>query len=400
MPVTIKPSPELVGSNSDKTVHSADELLRLAARAWSPRHRRYDYTLHKFIEPENRAILQSSFSDLDAHSTLIAYNNGLVNGILRAFQQDLHLVLRADDVWLSILTQFNLFVNANAEFLRSHFVAHEGKKELMVDIQPYSLSSINVGHFAQAMTLLIHENLVDVELRDWILPNFSTTTDNDKSVAAIVMMGTLQEYFEFSLSGGCGFPSVTLLGERSDWEEILCRVQKLPKYGDQPTEWSRLLIPIIENMIASFDQPNSQQVKDFWLQACHSAGRDGSGNGKIETLSGWLTAFCFWDEKGARIAEVSHEHLRHRGSGKPVDRKRLTLDGVSYPLLRPKEIPKGVITVPVTVQDFLTGFEHKTTMVAGSVGMTGKAVEGSSELTIVQPRSGWWMLQDSVKPIT
>lgn len=352
-------------------------------------------------KPESRPIIQSSFSDLGPDSMLIPYGNGLVNGVVRAFQQDLHLVLRPDDIWLSILTQFSMFVNANAERLRTRFVAHEGKKELMIDISPYPISSIDMGKFAQEMTRLIHDNVVDVKFRDWILPKFSTTTDNDKSVAAVVMMGTLKSYFEFTLNGGCGFPSVTLLGEKSDWKEILRRVQKLQEYGDESTEWSQLLTPIIKNIIASFDRPNSQKVKDFWLRACHSAGQDGSG--PRETLSGWITAFCFFSETGARTKHFSDEQIRSGDLGMPLDRKRLVLNGIPYPVMSPEHIPKGVVSVPVAIQDFQTGLQHKTSLIAGSVGMTASAAGGGGggkeDLTTVQPRSGWWMLQDSVKPM-
>ncbi|MCJ1463500.1 hypothetical protein MMC07_002108 [Pseudocyphellaria aurata] len=388
MPVTVKPSPDLVGRNSDPMVHSAEALLKNAAKAWSPDPSCLNPRSREMKKVENRPIIQSSFADLDPAAGLIPYGNGLVNGVIRAFQQDLHLVLRPDDIWLSILTQFSMFVNANAERLRALFVAHEDKKNLTIDISPHPISSIDMGKFAQEMTHLIHDNVVDIELRDWILPKFSTTTDIDKSVAAIVMMGTLQRYFDFRLCGGCGFPSVTLLGEKSDWEEILRKVQILPKYGDETTEWARLLAPIIQNMIASFDRPNSQQVKDFWLRACHSAGRDGSGNGQVETLSGWITAFCFWSETGTRIGP---------DYGVPLDRKELVLNDIAYPLIRPKSIPKGVISVPVTIQDHQTGLQHETSMIAGSVGMTGTAVGGGKDLTIVQPRSGWWILHDSVK---
>lgn len=389
MPVTIKPSPELVGCNSDPTVHSAKALLENAAQAWSDPRR------------EKRPIIQSSFSDLDLTSMLIPYGNGLVNGIIRAFQQDLHLVLRPDDIWLSILTQFSMFVNANAERLRAHFVTHESEKQLTIDIRPNPISSIDMGRFAQEMTLLIHNNVVDVKLRDWILPKFTTTTDNDKSVAAIVMMGTLKRYFDYDMNCGCGFPSVTLLGERSDWEEILRKVQILPKYGDQTSEWSRLLIPVIKNMIASFDQPNSPEVKNFWLKACYSAGQDGSGG--VETLSGWITAFCFWSETGTRIhdlPDIIMSPMESFDNLTPIDRKRLTLNGIAYPLIWPGNIPKGIVSVPVTIQDFQARLRHKTSLIAGSVGMTGTAAGGQKGLTTVQPRSGWWMLEDSVKPMS
>ena len=124
MPVIIEPSPELVGRNTDPTVHSADGLLQHASQAWSPAYETYNRTC-KTEQPEKRRIIQSSFNELNANtSPVVPYRNGLVNGIIRAFEQDLHLVLRPDDIWLSILTQFSMFVNGNSEHLRTQFVAH------------------------------------------------------------------------------------------------------------------------------------------------------------------------------------------------------------------------------------------------------------------------------------
>jgi len=400
MPVIIEPSPELVGRNTDPTVHSAEGLLKHASKAWAPAHETRNRWTGKISQPEKRRIIQSSFHELNANTSLIIpYGNGLVNGIIRAFQQDLHLVLRPDDIWLSILTQFSMFVNGNSEDLRTQFVAHQGKKELSIDIRPQPISDIDMGRFAQAMTHLIQENVVDPQLRELIMPNFSTTTDDDKSVASIVMMGTLQSYFDYVLRGGCGFPSVTLQGEKSDWEEILLKVQQLSKYGSLATEWTRLLIPVIQYMIASFTQPTSPHVKSFWLRACHAVGADGSGSG-VRTLSGWITAFCFFNEEGKRILDYSDEEMSKRDRGVSIaERQRLVLGDVAYPVISPKSIPKGVVSVPVTVQDYATGLEHKTTMVAGSVGMMPSPGSSGGDLTKVQPKSGWWILEDSVKPM-
>ncbi|CUS08753.1 unnamed protein product [Tuber aestivum] len=397
MPVTVKPSPELVGRNVDPTVHSAEDLLKHASKAWAPEYECFDRMTRQMEQPDKRRIIQSSFYELDSRtSRIIPYGNGLVNGIIRAFQQDLHLVLRPDDIWLSILTQFSMFVNGNAEHLRAQFVAHEDKKDLVIDIRPNSIHNVDMGRFAQAMTVLIQENVVDPQLRELIMPNFSTTTDEDKSVAAIVMMGTLQRYFTYTFTTGCGFPSVTLLGEKSDWEAILHRVQRLPKYGNQIAEWTRLLTPIIQYMIASFAQPTSPDVRNFWLRACHATGQDGSG-GSVSTISGWITAFCFFEETGQRVSEYSDEQLGYYAAMISIaERKRLVLGDAVYPIIHPSSIPKGVVSVPVVVQDYATGLEHKTTMVAGSVGMTPSAANGGGDLTTVQPRSGWWILEDSV----
>jgi hypothetical protein len=283
------------------------------------------------VQPESRKIIQSSFSDLDSASQLVAYNNGFVHGGIRAFEQDLYLVLRPDDVWLTILTQFGMYVDAHSEDLRSLFVEYKEKESLHIDVRPSRVFDLDIGLLSQKMTDLIHKNVVDSELRDWIMPSFTTTTHNDKSVAAVIMMGTLKKYFNYSMGGGCGFPSVTLMGERSDWEDILRRVERLPKYGAEPCEWSKLLVPVIKRMVVSFYLPDSQEIKDFWLRACHSIGTTGSGTER--TVSGWLTAFCFWNKDGKRVELLNNSECLKWNTETPfLMRKLLVMDGVEYPI--------------------------------------------------------------------
>jgi hypothetical protein len=393
MPVTTYPSPQTVGKTGDSRVTTSEALLERTSRAWSNPDR-WART-NKRPGPENRRVLQSSFSDLKGNGeTIIPYTNGLVDGIVRAFNQDLHLVLRPDDVWLAVLTQFNFFVNGKAEILRSQFVTHEGKMELAVDIRPFPLKSLDMGKFAQEMTGLIQENVKDPELKEWIIPNFSTTTDDDKSVASIVMMGAFQAYFEYVLLCGCGFPSVTLLGEKSDWQSIRTKLDKLPRYHEETAKWAKILIPTIDHMVSTFDEPDSQKTKDFWMRCAFEAGKNGSGIGFV-TLSGWITAFCYWGEDGKRTFEYTDEMCMRDTYGATLEqRKRLVLDGATFPLISPKAVPRGIVTVPVKIKEYGERVEYKTTMVAGLVGVT---VNGEGNW--VQPRSGWWMLEDGCEEL-
>lgn len=211
------------------------------------------------------------------------------------------------------------------------------------------------------------------------------------------------------------------MGEAEDWQLILARIQKLSKYGEQPAIWSKLLTAILKRIIATFYIPDSQEIKDFWLSACHSDGIDGSGPGR-EYLSGWITAFCFWTEEGRPLDCTLYAAGESIGRG-VVDTKKqntaadltqkgvkpLQLDKAHFHLIYPNgglesydgrpgsctSIPKSVVTVPVSFRDFATRVQTDVTMVAGLVGMTlGKT---SSEQDCYQPRSGWWMLQDSVE---
>ncbi|KAH8898554.1 hypothetical protein GQ53DRAFT_635993 [Thozetella sp. PMI_491] len=407
MPAIIRPKPETVGVNADPVVGSSAELLKRTSKAWTIAASDAQWAdTNKKVGPEDRPVLRTSFTDLDSVPTsasgggLIPYGNGFVDGIMRAFQQDLHLVLRPDDVWLAILVQFNFYVNGHAEELRKTFVRHEGKEILAIDVTPATLADVDIGRFAQGMTDLMQEFIIEQDVREWLIPAFSTTTDEDRSVAAIVMMATMKAYFEYVMLFGCGFPSVTLEGEKSDWEDIRERVRKFGRYGDEPAEWAVYLEKTLDYMVRSFERPDDQDIKDFWMRVCHEAGSEGSGMG-MHSLSGWITAFCFWDEAGKKIFSYSDEELAKIRNHGIVDRKRLVLDGVQFPVIRRKGIPKAVAEAPVLVMD-LSGIELETTLIAGCIGMHASAAQGSksSAINTVRPRSGWWMLLDKAGPLS
>jgi len=160
-------------------------------------------------------MLQSSFVDQEDNSRIIPRKNGFVDTVVEAYNKHHALVVRPDDVWLAILTQFNFFVNGNADTLRSHFVAHEGKKHLVINAVGNRYMA-DFGAMARQMTALMQANIADPHLHKWIMPEFSTTTQTDTTVSAIVMMATMKTYFSYEFGLCCGIPRVTLEGERGD----------------------------------------------------------------------------------------------------------------------------------------------------------------------------------------
>ena len=256
----------------------------------------------------------------------IAKRNGLVQTILTAYNQHHALVLRPDDIWLCILTQFNHFVNGEgrAEQLRSVFVAHEGKKALVVNGGGNRYTA-DYGGMAKQMTKLIEENVVDPSLRTWIIPSFTTTTDTDVVVASVVMMATLQSYFDYRFHLLCGIPHVTLLGEKDDWEQIVLRIEKLKEYGPETTAWYRLLKPVVTRFAQAFEngEADSAYNRDFWNRVAHW---ESMGSGPTY-LSGWITAFCAFSDEGkwlggdlvrtisagrAILLQFTRSHLEHQ----------------------------------------------------------------------------------------
>jgi hypothetical protein len=290
MPVTFSPSTvklEAWSKGYPKSASTADTILRGAASQNAAKA---------------KEILQSTFPtkvDLTSVSSVILpQRNGLVHTVLDAYNHHHALVLRPDDVWICILTQFNFFLNGpgRAEALRSKFVAHQGQKKLVVYASG-TRYTVDFGALARQMTDKIHENAVDPELRAWIMPAFSTTTPNDTVVSAVTMMATLRAYFKFGVELCCGLPLVRLEGELEDWKDILARIEKLKEYGLETTAWYHLLRPVLSRFVRVFDETgfaSSDENASFWQRVAHVK-HDGSGP---SYLSGWITAFCAFSDKG------------------------------------------------------------------------------------------------------
>ncbi|THU79762.1 hypothetical protein K435DRAFT_823835 [Dendrothele bispora CBS 962.96] len=290
-------------------------------------------------------ILQSSFEHLT--EPILPLSNGLVITIVDAYSQHHALSLRPDDVWICILTQFNFFVNANAETLRSIF-----------------------------------KNINDPSMAGWIIPKFSTTTLNDVVVSSVLMMSTMKKYFSYSLMLSCGIPKVTLEGEKADWEDLLARIEKLKEFEEEPTLWYNLLHPILTRFVRAFDDPNGQENIDFWNKVAHY---DSMGSGPTY-LSGWITAFCAWNEDGQWIGKNQARENEFA--------MELSLDDTRYHWLDSSEVPAGYASVDVKLDD--NGEIFDTIMVSGLVGMRvfpsndNKLSENGSQ-DAVKPLPGWWI---------
>lgn len=402
MPVTLATAEHAPRKWENSKVSTAEELLKQS----SPDSYR-----------RSQNLIQSSFPrSLFRRSHVSPSRNGFVWAVFHAYSHHHNLTIRPEDVWFSILTQLSFFVNAHAEELRSFLVSHEGQKHLEV-IDAGSIDYADFGAMAVRMTKLIEKNVVDEDLRDWIMPSFTTTTESDKVVAAILMMGALQKYFAYTMSLLCGIPSVTLLGERDDWMSIVKKLEKLKQLGDEPARFAQLLRPVLNHFVASFDSPGSADVLDFWSRCAHK-GSMGSGP---DYLCGWISVFCFWDEDGKML---NREKIYPASSAKfEGQNTELCLDDALSRRVDTEKVPSGFASVPVTVND--NGELYDTMMLAGLVGIqatssgavvdrdrghhggqhhdyqyssvaTSQSELDSAEetgLDSIQPLSGWWMYE-------
>jgi len=313
------------------------------------------------FDDDFRFIVQSSVIP-NAPTQLIRPSQwGMISAIVCAYNKHHNLVLRPDDVWQAILTQFSFYVNANAESLRNEFVDFDGKKELVI-FMPGTLFTADFGSFAKRMVdEQICSNIKDPEVTEWLLPNFTTTTDTDRVVASVTIMSTLQAYFEYNCCLMCGIPNVTLLGTTKDWSLLRQKLDRILQYdipGKDPVmkKWHALLSRVIDEFIKSVEGRHSLE---FWDTVAHHSG-GGSGP---SYLSGWVTVFSCFKANG-------------EWQGNRQDR-------YDWPTIDTSDIPVGSVSVPVKLDD--NGKEYKASMTSGH--MVYKVI--GENYDTIQPRSDW-----------
>jgi Domain of unknown function (DUF4419) len=198
-----------------------------------------------------------------------------------------------------------------------------------------------------------------------------------KRISFITQPLHLFRYFDYGFGICCGIPSVTLEGERSDWVNLLNRIEKLDSFGEEPKVWAGLLRPILSRFVSSFD---GAPDKEFWSKICHYE----SGGSGPDYLCGWITAFGVWSSEGKwqgpKIgAEAEHD------SYTPWGTYRLKLDDAQYGILDSDLVPTGYCEVDVELDD--NGEKFNCVMVSGHVA----GLIGGGKRDTLSPLSAWFM---------
>ena len=292
-------------------------------------------------------------------------HQGLVGVATTAYNKHHDLVWRPDDVWQAILTQFSFYVTHNSEKLRDKFVDFKGKRELQIEAFG-TLFTVDFGNLARRMVdEQIVKNIKDPSIADWLIPKFSTTNENDRIVASISMMATLQSYFEYKYCLLCGLPSITLLGSIDDWKLLRGKVDRLLEFDTKDglmKKWLELLTVVLDEFV---ETKSGVDNMEFWDRICHYSG---GGSGPTY-LSGWITTFGVFDKDG-----------KWQGNERNAEGEFGEAIKTDWPVIDVQDIPSGATAVPVLIDD--NGTQYDGHMLAGHFAYDGND-------TIVQPRADW-----------
>lgn len=247
----------------------------------------------KFYDAEHDKVLMHSTAK--PNLTRPYLGNGLLGTIYQAYSWHIPLTLRPDDLWLAIIFNFGRYVKSHSEQMRSLFVDHLGRKQLLVRVASPYLHYTTEKHWEEFVDLMadqIKKNTKN-EVVDWMIPTFSTTTQKDRMVAQVALMSTVNDYFQMKFILLCGFSEITLEGTLEDWQQLYNKTQGLYKFGvKELSDWADLLLPVLNEFISAYQ---GKVNEDFWERAVTSERR---GSGGQETFRGWFLVFSPFNSKG------------------------------------------------------------------------------------------------------
>lgn len=310
-------------------------------------------------------IIQSSFPiEPESECSLVPLENGFSEVCRLAYNKHHNLILDPNQVWISILLQFSLYVRANSEILREKFVDFEGKRCLIVNATGF-LFTADYGKIIEEMAKTqITDNIKDRTVVDWLLPDFSTTTPKDIVIASTSIMSTFQEYFEYLAYLKCNLPSVTLKGNLEDWEKLRSKLDRLVEFDNEKKEltmWKELLVPIFDNFVLT---KKGQGDPLWWNRIVNNIG---GGSGPT-FCSGWISCFGVFNKDG-----------KWQGSEKNPDPTKS-----EWPVINWDRIPSGIVSVPISVTDEKS---YHCTLFSGHF-----FAQASRDRFDLSPRSDWCIL--------
>lgn len=296
----------------------------------------------------------------DYHGTVVkdVHYQPLLAAVHAAFSQHRPLVLTPDAVWLTIAQGVAHHMTVHGERLRSRFVAHRGKLDLVFTCRGWVEGSPeNPWPEAFAAWAAQIRDHVGAAAHDTLVCDFSTTGPAERAASHVVMMDTFERYFHFRAVCICGIPSVTLEGTPADWEGLAGKAAALDAFD--LGWWLPHLLPVCEQFVRA---SRGDVDRDHWRDVCKRRSAYGG-----DVINGWVAKLF--------------PYLRQFIGGPCTRRNPIFETGEGFQSL---VAPSGLSRVPFTWRNEASGRERRMEAVGGFLG-----VAQDPETLALRPAVGW-----------
>jgi hypothetical protein len=296
-----------------------------------------------------------------------------------AYQQHYPLILSPDVIWLTILQGVAQHISNNRQSLKMRLVPHDTKIELVVATGLTTIPEKDSEMLEASGTFVeLLERHVRPDKRFLLKAEFSTTTDVERIVGAILVMDSFQPYFDYVFSIICGIPSVTLEGTTADWNLLASKVRLVHESDLDLAWWTEHLLPLCDQFVRA---SSGDVDTEHWQNLCKLVERYGAND-----LNGWLLKFVPYICKDRNEAPVHRNHVLELKTFDDSSADRFKITGCTSNML-----PTGLSTVPLACQNISTGEKTNLQFLAGLVGV-GQDDKDLSVRAIV----GWGIAEQPV----
>ncbi len=295
----------------------------------------------------------------------------LVAAAAFSYQRHYPLVLSPDMIWLTILQGVSQHIQNHSEQLRPRLVQHQTKIELIAgggtDLPQDKGEMLEI---VRAFSGQIRRHLQPGK-RALFEARFSTSTEVEELVAGVVIMEAFQPYFDYVFTIICGIPSVILEGTIADWKLLEQKVQALDESDLELSWWTGQLLPLCRE----FTRAAAGDVdRDHWRNLCKIVHLYG-----VDDMNGWLLKFIPYVRYGRNTWPIHRNPVLD-----PSARQGRRMLGGEITGCTSDMLPTGVSSVPVILQNAVSGESKPIHFVAGLTG-----VEQSPDDLGLRPVIGW-----------
>lgn len=302
---------------------------------------------------------------------------GLYSAIIQAYSNHWGLRTTPDDWWITVVKTVATAIDENSkqEGVRDFFVHQDGKKTLTV------IWKGDFSHFYNEMTDQLQSNIKLDGYVDTIRSDFSTSKDAHRIVSELMVMSSMQEYFDYEMLFMCGIPFIDFVGTKEDYENLkakLARLEQLLKPIEKDIKlggyWKRVSLifdKILESMQGSIDV-------DWWSNIYKmTIEKESFGCGrKKRNVRGFRSLLMIEDTCMAESADLFEGWFIT-----DLLNKNFGVSSLKY-------LPSGLVSVPLIINN--NGRKSNASIVAGIAGLK---INYSVEVPFVEAVHGWSLFQ-------
>jgi hypothetical protein len=324
-------------------VEMADSLLKI------------DNPKHIF---ENKILKEILFTpeEYQKYGLVNCFNNGLIETIQECYDNHRPLILSPDAIWLAICQGTSIHINQKYDSLKNVIFIKDKPDEIIVrnDSLEY-----DVKHWKKLLSSFSEETkqYTKRDYYSFFVSEYSTTSAVEKAVYQITLLESYKKAFDYVGESGCGIPSITLKGNKKDWETILSKLDQLNDLG--LSNWATNLKPVISEFVNVFD---GKINKEFWKSIYKSASEY---NGFY--ISGWITKFFPYIKEKGKWDDNSYDEEKSAWKVDELFMPNKFLDGDRYLLstLSTDNFPSGLAKINVKWENHFKGTTKDMEIYAG-----------------------------------